>query len=168
MTEHTQTVTFTIPGPVVGKGRPRATARGGFVQLYTPKKTASYENLVALAARDAMAGRDPFQGGVMLNIDFGCQIPASWSRKKQNRALDGDVLPLVKPDIDNVVKTMCDAMNGIVYRDDVQVVTLAISKHYTHKPDARIEVIAFDSYVNVTPERLERDKCSHSITATSL
>ena len=53
-------------------------------------------------------------------------------------ALDGRLLPMVKPDADNVYKAVADALNGIVYRDDVQVVIGGFMKLYSGQP--RIEV----------------------------
>lgn len=52
--------------------------------------------------------------------------------------LDGKILPAKKPDIDNVVKAVLDALNGVAYRDDTQVVELHVRKSYSEKP--RVEV----------------------------
>ena len=65
-------IEFTIPGPPVGKGRPRATTVGGMARMYTPKKTASYEGLVAHTAQIAMAGRALFDGPVRLDMLIRC------------------------------------------------------------------------------------------------
>lgn len=122
-------VTFTIPGLARGKGRPRMMRSG---HVYTDAKTASFEGAVrSLAARAmadaglAMASSVP----VLVRICISVPCPASYSRKRRAAALDGGVAPF-KPDVDNVAKSILDAMNGIVYDDDSRVVSLAVSKRY--------------------------------------
>ena len=56
-------IAFSMVGTPIGKGRPRATARGGFARVYTPAPTRLYEGSVAAAARAFMAGRPPLRGG---------------------------------------------------------------------------------------------------------
>ena len=133
-------IAFVIPGAPVGKGRPKFARRGAFVTAYTPEKTASYENLVKLAASGAMAGRPPMEGAADVSIALFVTPPASWSQKKQRAALLGQVFPTSKPDIDNVIKGIFDAMNGIVWQDDKQVVSLRVFKRYSDTARASVEV----------------------------
>lgn len=132
-------IAFVVPGAPVGKGRPRATAIGGRARLYTPAKTVAYEGLVAMAAREAMAGRPLLEGAVALNVHVGCPIPASWSRRKQAQALAGEVMPTTKPDASNIVKAVEDGLNGVAWRDDVQIVDLQVRKRYSAVPCVRVE-----------------------------
>ena len=111
-------ITFTVPGNPVAKGRARAFIRGGHVGHYTPEKTANYENLVKLVAVDGMKGKQMIVGPAGVVIDLFFQIPASWSKKKKAAALNGEVRPTVKPDCSNVLKSIEDALNGIVWADD--------------------------------------------------
>lgn len=134
-------VTFTVPGTPVGKGRPRFARRGNFVQTFTPEKTASYENLVRIKAEEAMNGRQAFDGAVHVRIDLHVTPPASWSQKKQRAALAGEIHPTSKPDADNCIKVIFDAMNGIVFRDDKQVVDLVAKKRYASTAMAKVEVM---------------------------
>lgn len=134
-------VSFTVPGVPVGKGRPKFARRGNFVTTYTPEKTASYENLVKLAAAEAMEGRAMITGHVELNLWLHVTAPASWSKKKTAAALIGEVRPTTKPDIDNVLKAICDAMNEIVWKDDSQVVSCTVHKHYDEIAGARVVVM---------------------------
>lgn len=129
-------VEFTIPGTPVGKGRPKFARRGNFVKAYTPEKTASYENLVKLYANQAMAGKPLIEEpvGVVINIVVG--VPESWSKKKKVECLLGKIKPTSKPDIDNVIKGIFDAMNEIVWKDDKQVVMLQVNKKYGETPHA--------------------------------
>lgn len=133
-------VAFTVPGKPVGKGRPRAAQRGKHITLYTPAKTANYESTVALAASEAMAGRAPLEGPVEVVMQMVLPIPKSWSKRKQQDALDGRLLPTTKPDKDNVIKAVFDAMNNIVWRDDVQVADLTSRKRYGPVPCVQVIV----------------------------
>jgi Holliday junction resolvase RusA-like endonuclease len=135
-------ITFHIPGQPVGKGRARVSRRGGFARLYTPEKTVSYEGLVALAGQQAMAGRPVIESAVSVVLRIAVQVPASWSNKKQAAALIGEVHPTTKPDIDNVEKAIFDGLNGVVWKDDVQVVQVVKSKRYGATPGVEVEVRA--------------------------
>ncbi|WP_298016716.1 RusA family crossover junction endodeoxyribonuclease [uncultured Castellaniella sp.] len=134
------TVQFFVPGKPQGKGRPRAVARGKFVRMYTPEKTASYESTVALAASQAMAGRPPIEGPVVATLFIALPIPTSWSKKKQAQALADELLPITKPDSDNVVKAVFDAINGVVWADDTQVVDHTAKKRYRGRPGVSVTI----------------------------
>lgn len=137
-----QTVAFVIPGTPVGKGRPKFARRGKFVTTYTPEKTASYENLIRVKAEQAMEGRPLFDGPVEVSIRLIVTPPASWSQKKQREALEGQIRPTSKPDIDNVLKGIMDACNEIVFKDDKQAVAVSINKQYGTVARAAVEVRA--------------------------
>lgn len=119
-----------IPGKPQGKGRPRFAKRGSFVKVYTDAKTASYEDRIRLFARQRMGACAPLDGPVVVTLSLTMLPPASWSKSKRQDAIDGKILPEVKPDLDNCAKIVMDACNGIVYLDDKQVVDLHISKRY--------------------------------------
>ena len=123
-------ITFTVPGEPVAKARARAVVRNGRVSHFTPEKTARYENLVRLAAQQAMAGRSPIEGPVFLTVVATLGISVSWSLKKQRAAAVGEIRPTKKPDLDNILKAIKDGMNGVAWRDDAQVVQVVASKAY--------------------------------------
>lgn len=130
--------TFTVPGKPTGKGRPRATIRGGHAAMYTPAKTASYENKVALSYVAGNPGAKPFEAGVPLMVVMVAlfAIPQSWSKKRKAEAM----WHTGKPDADNLVKCM-DALNGIAWHDDSQVVDVRCVKRYdTEGKGARLSV----------------------------
>lgn len=135
-----QAIRFTVPGTPVGKGRPKFARRGAFVTAYTPEKTASYENLVKVKAEEAMTGIPVFAGPVEVWIDLIVAPPASWSQKKQRAAVDGQVMPTTKPDIDNVLKGIMDACNEIVWKDDKQACDVTVRKRYGVIPRALVQV----------------------------
>lgn len=131
-------VAFTVPGPPQGKGRPRIGKVGDHARMFTPAKTAAYEGLIAHAASIAMAGQPLIVGPVRCAVYIDCQIPASWSGKKQRDALAGRVMPTGKPDSDNVIKAVYDGCNGVVWKDDAQVVDGAQRKRYAATPGVRV------------------------------
>jgi Holliday junction resolvase RusA-like endonuclease len=131
---------FTVPGVPVAKGRPRLTTIGGKARAFTPAKTVLYEQLVALAAQRAIGGAGPLEGALSVTVTAFLPVPASWSRKKRDAALAGDIRPTSRPDTDNYLKAALDGMNGIVYRDDAQVVRVVAAKFYGTAPELGIWV----------------------------
>jgi Holliday junction resolvase RusA-like endonuclease len=123
---------------------------------YTPEKTASYENLVKLAAVRAMqeSGQRLFEGPVSVDIDLRMPIPASWSRRKRSEAICGRILPN-KPDMDNAVKALFDALNGIAWIDDKQAVRLVVEKRYAQTPGVDVTISALA--LPVLPENREKN-----------
>ena len=102
--------------------------RKGFA--YTPAATRKYEAHGRLAAQQAMNGRPPIAVPVRAEITVDLPVPQSWSRKRQDAALAGDIRPTTRPDTDNYVKSALDAINAIVVVDDGLVVVLAAEKRY--------------------------------------
>lgn len=144
-------IAFTIPGKPVAKGRARSTplmrngrpviGKGGrpIVTQYTPEPTVRYENLVRLAAQQAMAGKVPLESAVDLTVRAFLPIPSSWSLKKQRAAALGEIMPTKKPDLDNVLKAIKDGANGVAWRDDAQVVDCCTKKRYG-TPRVEVEI----------------------------
>ncbi|WP_408376158.1 RusA family crossover junction endodeoxyribonuclease [Paraburkholderia sp. RL18-085-BIA-A] len=133
-------VAFTVPGVPQGKGRPRFARRGNFVSTYTPAKTVSYENLVKMAAAEAMAGMVPFKRPLSMLLTIHMPIPESWSKKRKDLAFRGLIGATVKPDWDNVGKLVADAMNGIAYVDDKQIVSATVAKQYGTVPHIAVRI----------------------------
>ena len=130
---------FVIPGEPRGKGRPRfGRSRAGFAVAYTDAKTATYENLVRLAAREA--GVTPIEGPLFVQVNAFFTVPQSWSKKRRASALDGAEAPS-RFDVDNIAKAVLDGLNGVAFADDKQIVTLLASKAFGHF--ARCEVQVF-------------------------
>lgn len=137
---------FTVPGEVRGKGRPRF-GRG---RTYTDAKTLSYENLIGWTASQAMGTADPFEGPLCLNVTARFAPPASASRKAKDLMLAGAVKPAKRPDFDNIAKAVADALNGVAWADDAQVVTAMVRKVYAAtagldvvvRPDESVEALA--------------------------
>ena len=133
-------IAFTIPGEPQGKGRPRVGRIADHASMFTPAKTAAYEGLIAHAAQQAMAGAAPVECACAVQVSITVSVPRSWPKKKTAAALLGEVYPTTKPDTDNVVKAVFDGMNGVVWRDDVQAVDLAVKKRYGATPGVFVRV----------------------------
>ncbi|MBR1497754.1 MAG: RusA family crossover junction endodeoxyribonuclease [Oscillospiraceae bacterium] len=129
---------FSVPGCPTGKGRPRFDGRSG--RTYTPEKTARYENLVKIEYQ-SQCGGIRFSDVAMLDMRVIAyyQPPKSVSKKKREMMLSGKARPLKVPDVDNIIKSIADSLNGIAYRDDRQIVDCQVRKFYSDEP--RVVVI---------------------------
>lgn len=117
-------ISFTVPGEPVAKGRPRFVRATG--RAFTPKKTETYEGIVADHAAKAMSGSEPFEGALRLTVRAVYLVPQSWSAKRKREAR----WKTSKPDADNLAKIVKDALNKLAYRDDAQIVELTVQKKY--------------------------------------
>lgn len=134
-------ICFTVNGAPKGKGRPRFARSGNRIITYTPPETVDYENVVKAAAMQAMRGRKPVDMPCEVRIMAVFPIPKSWSAAKKSQARLERILPAKKPDADNIIKIICDALNGIAWRDDSQVVRAFVSKCYDDKPRVEVTVM---------------------------
>lgn len=132
----TTPLTIAMDGPPIAKTR----ARFGRGHAYTPAQTRSFANDFGWAAKAAMAGRTPFTGAVKIIARFELPIPASWSARKRADAITGEIHPTAKPDLDNFLKAVLDAINGIVVGDDAQVTEIRASKIYSLAPKTILTV----------------------------
>ena len=138
---------ITIPGQPQGKARARTVNRNGITRTYTPQKTSDYESLIALCYKAQGGGYHPYEP-IQLHIQAYYEIPKSWSRKIMAAAINGERLPAVKPDCDNVIKIVADALNGIAYRDDKQIISVSMTKYYSQEP--RLELY-LQEYIKAPP-----------------
>lgn len=118
-----RSLSFVVPGKPAGKGRPRF----GNGRTFTPAATLTAENWVKACAMQA--GAEPLHGPVEMTIIAVSAIPKSWSKKRREEALRG-CWDTRKPDQDNISKLVCDALNGIAYADDAQVVRALVEKKF--------------------------------------
>ena len=133
-------LSFTIPGQPVAKGRPRFSTAGRFPRAFTPAKTANYESWVKTCAVQAMAGRALMTGPVRLSLNMYFEVPSSWPKWKREAAITDAVRPTGRPDIDNVLKAIKDACNGLIWRDDAQIVQVHCDKAYDAEPHVAVRV----------------------------
>ena len=131
--------TFEVEGKIKGKGRPRFSKFGNFVKAYTPADTASYENLIKVQFR-LDCGDWYSESPLKMKITAIHGIVKSASKKDKARMLNGEIKPTKKPDADNIVKIICDALNGVAYKDDTQVVELEFKKLYGEQEKVIVEI----------------------------
>jgi Holliday junction resolvase RusA-like endonuclease len=127
-------VTFKVDADPVGKQRARYVKRGNFVSTYTPEKTRTYEALIKEAAKQAMGVSEPLETPVSLYLYIRVPIPASATKKRLKAISDGTEKPIKKPDASNILKSVEDGMNSVVYKDDSQIVNIHVTKVYSSVP----------------------------------
>lgn len=130
-------IVFVIPGTARGKQRPRATRTG---RVYTPAQTVNQEAYIKMLAATAMRGFAPFVGPLTASFHINVAVPKSYTKQQRKMIDEGKLWPTSKPDIDNVVKLLCDAMNGIVYGDDKQIVDLLVTKSYADSASTHVMI----------------------------
>lgn len=134
-------LSFTIPGSIRGKERAgRKRLPGGVVQTFNPSATASHERLIRQYAAIQMRGRSPFTGPIRVTIHAFKVPPKSWSAKKKEAA----VYVTGKPDVDNVAKLVCDALQRIAFHSDAQVSDLIVERRYDDAERTHIEIVALE------------------------
>lgn len=119
--------TVIVEGKLTGKGRPRVCKHG----TYTPKETKDYEQIVRNAYMD--------QNGIYFEEDIPVQVnikaykkPPKSTTKRDLKLIEQGVKAFTKKvDIDNIIKIILDALNGLAYKDDGQVIKIKASKEYT-------------------------------------
>lgn len=131
-------ITITLQGSPKGKGRPRVTRSG---VVYTPKETVEYEGRLRSQAIDAMSNRPPLEGPLVVTVDAFFPIARSWTKAEKAAALNGSKHHTGTPDLDNIAKTL-DALNGVVWADDRQIVQLTAMKRYGDHPALVVTVRA--------------------------
>ncbi len=131
---------FTIYIEPKPKLRPRFFARGNFRGTYTPKKTKDYEQELALKCLPYKPPV-PLSSALKVTLTFGMPIPKSFSKKKRQAIVDGILHHTKKPDLDNLIKAVCDSLNGIFFEDDKQIVSLSADKFYNDTPFIRIQIL---------------------------
>ena len=92
-----------------------------------------------MKASDALNGKPPLKGPIMMEVTINRKVP-KWSRRKTKAALAGMIFPVTRPDWDNCCKQLCDGMNGIVYDDDSQIVTSVVNKRYANHDYVEVEI----------------------------
>lgn len=132
-------IMFTVYGDPVAKGRPRFSTRGKFPVAYTPEKTKTYESEVAMMAKAAMGASEALEGALEAFIYVTYAVPASYSKKRSEACLSGLEKHTKKPDLDNVVKSVVDGMDKIVFLNDSQITSIHATKVYGEI--AKVEVM---------------------------
>ena len=132
-------IKFTVYGEAVPKQSFRMGKFGG----YQSKRVTDYANLIKITFMQQYPKHNPAifdNSALKVVIREYRTIPSSKSKKFKMRALVGEIRPITRPDTDNISKGIKDALNGIVYPDDKQIVTEHIEKWYSDTPRVEIEI----------------------------
>ncbi|CWU06368.1 RusA family crossover junction endodeoxyribonuclease [Listeria monocytogenes] len=133
------TIKFTINIPPHPQERPRFRNLGKFTQTYDPPKSKEYKKKIANVAKMYAPGT-PISSPIQITLVFYVSIPTSKSKAWKQRALLGHEFPAVRPDIDNYVKAVLDALNGIMFTDDGKIIELIAYKRYSDKPRTEVSI----------------------------
>lgn len=131
---------FTIKGKVKAKQSVKF-GRNGI--KYTPKDMVEYANLVRMGFINAYPNWHAcnFENKPLkVEINVFMSVPKSYSKKKTEQALNNEIRPTVKPDCDNIAKNINDALNGIAYPDDKQIVSLTVNKYYSSSEYVEVKI----------------------------
>lgn len=140
---------FTYHGEAVGKGRPRVSRRGNYVHTYTPEKTRQFEDAIRfefMASNCEPMPVYPKEVPLRVAVRIGVGIPRSYSKKKQALCRDGFIVPSKKPDLDNICKSIFDALQGrsndpgYAFADDSQIVEIIAWKEYAENPFVEVVI----------------------------
>ena len=116
------------------KRRPRFTKQG---RAYTDAKTKAEEKEIASKYKGAK-----LRGCVSVRVDIYPKLPKNTPKKLNN------IPAMKKPDVDNVLKVVMDALQGIAYEDDKQVTDAHVVRHQMQRSDW--------DYIVVTVKPVER------------
>lgn len=129
---------FIVPGEPRGKGRPRF-SKG---RTYTDDKTVEYERRIRNSYRLSFGSyKWPDNALLKVQITAYYSIPKSATKSKRAMMESGDLLPTRKPDVDNIIKAVLDALNGVAYKDDASVVEVSCRKLYGTLPRVEVEIM---------------------------
>lgn len=141
-------ITFFVKSKPQGKARARTfyDRRADKMRSVTPQQTKSYEDLIRWSYK-AAGGK--YMGESLMRVDIQAfyPIPKSFSKKKREAILADEIRPTTKPDCDNIIKVVLDALNGVAYYDDKQVVSVSCDKVYT----------GISGYLKITLQEIRSD-----------
>lgn len=158
-------------GNPVPKGRPRfaGSNRFGGLNTYTPEKTATAECELAVKAQAVF--KQPLTAPVSVHARYYCPIPKSASKADAALMRLKVIRPITTPDSDNLIKLTLDALNGIAWVDDGQVVSLSARKFYADVPMTKITIFTLKArgWKAITAEAIKKsvEKVIHKLLTTT-
>ncbi len=126
-----------ILGKPIAKARPRFARRGKFVVTYNSQETEEGRFLFEVQKQWSRA---PIEGPLKVRCSFEMPIPKSTSKKKSWAMACDQIKHTKKPDVDNLLKFICDCLNGVIFKDDSQIIYLAGGKFYSEEPKTLIMI----------------------------
>lgn len=137
-----QQIKFTIPGEPCAQGRPRFSTVGGYVKAIDPAKSRSQKAFVKYIATHEAHKQGWTYTYLPLYVEIIAYlgIPKSKSKKWRAAAIRGQERPTKKPDTDNIFKLVTDALSGVIYADDKQIVSCRVQKWYSEEPRTEVKI----------------------------
>lgn len=119
---------FEVIGDIKGKARPRVNTTT--CRAYTPENTKDYEMLIKQYFKLKYPRYIPLENRVAVKIIAQFKIPKTVTKKDKELIKAGKLSPTKKPDIDNIVKIILDALNKMAFKDDNQITKIEVEKIY--------------------------------------
>ena len=119
---------FEVIGDIKGKARPRVNTYT--CKAYTPTNTKDYELLVKQYFKIKYPRFVPLENRLSVKIIATFKVPKTTTKKDREQIEKGLISPTKKPDIDNIVKIILDALNQMAFKDDTQITKLEVEKVY--------------------------------------
>lgn len=119
---------FEVIGDIKGKARPRVNTYT--CKAYTPENTKDYEMLIKQYFKLKYPRFVPLENRVLVKIIAQFKVPKNVTKKEKGLIEEGLLSPTKKPDIDNIVKIVLDALNKMAFKDDNQITKLEVEKIY--------------------------------------
>lgn len=129
-------ISFTVPGQPQGKLRPRWSR----TRMYSPQKTVDYETYIKEMFVISYPDFVLLEGALEITITAWMMIPKSTSKKRAKLMIDRVIRPDKKPDWDNLSKVVGDALEGLAYKNDAQIVDGILHKYYTMQPRLEVKI----------------------------
>jgi Holliday junction resolvase RusA-like endonuclease len=126
-------IAFIIPGKPIPKARPRMTKYG---HVYTSKTTQDYEK--SIIQYFSITGQKKINGALYMRLYVYIEMPMSWSKKKKEEMKGKPHTS--KPDLDNILKSVADGLNGLAYDDDSQLAMIYTEKKWNDMSFVKVEI----------------------------
>ena len=129
-------ISFVVPGQPQSKQRSRWSGH----HTYTPKETVTYETYIKEMFVISYPDFILLEGALRMTVTAWIMIPKSTSKKRAKLMVERAIRPDKRPDWDNIGKVVSDALEGLAYKRDAQIVTGIVYKYYSHQPRLEIEI----------------------------
>ena len=133
-------IELSIDGLPIGKGRPKVTSRFGHAFAYTPTRTKDYEQKIKMTYINNYTYFHRLDGPLEATINQYFPVPKGTSKVKHQKMINNEIQHTKKPDIDNIIKSILDGLNGLAYEDDSQIVSLTANKYYSDNPRVDVSI----------------------------
>jgi Holliday junction resolvase RusA-like endonuclease len=130
---------------IEGKVKPKQSFRyTRFGHKYTPRDVKQYARDIQYSFYAKYPKWLPsmfYEKPLRAEIEVYIKMPQSFSKIKKQRAIAGEIRLLIKPECDNIAKGLLDALNGVVYPDDKQIVELSVAKYYSDTDFVKVRIM---------------------------